>query len=47
MTDKELKELVSKSTQAHTEILKYCAEELKRSVIVKRRKKNKNQKTHR
>lgn len=32
MTDKELKELMAKSAQAHTEILKYCDEELKRSV---------------
>ena len=32
MTDKELKELMSKSAQAHDEILKYCEEELMRSV---------------
>lgn len=47
MTEHELKELTSKSAQAHTEILKYCCEELKQSVIVKRRKKNRNKKTHR
>lgn len=32
MTDKELKELMAKSAQAHTEILKHCDEELKRGV---------------
>lgn len=32
MTDKELKELMEKSAQAHAEVLKYCDEELKRSV---------------
>ena len=32
MTEHELKELMSKSAQAHTEILKHCTEELKRSV---------------
>lgn len=49
MTDQELKELMAKSAQAHTEILRHCDEELKRSVIAKRRKKNNNnnKKTHR
>lgn len=34
MTDKELKELMAKSAQAHTEILKHCDEELKRGVSI-------------
>lgn len=34
MTDKELKELVAKGAQAHTEILKHCSEELKRGVSI-------------
>ena len=37
MTDKELKELMAKSAQAHIEVLKHCNEELKRSVGVKLR----------
>lgn len=32
MTDKEIKELISKSAQAHTEILRYFDEELKQLV---------------
>lgn len=32
MTDQEFKELMAKSAQAHDEILKYCDEELMRSV---------------
>lgn len=34
MTDKELKELMSKSAQAHTEVLKHCNEELMRGVSI-------------
>lgn len=34
MTDKELKKLMAKSAQAHTEILRHCDEELKRSVSI-------------
>lgn len=34
MTDKELKELMAKSAQAHTEILKHCNEELMRGVSI-------------
>lgn len=34
MTDKELKELLSKSAQAHAEILRHCGEELKRGVSI-------------
>ena len=34
MTDKELKELISKSAQAHAEVLKYCDGELMRAVSI-------------
>ena len=34
MTDKELKELMSNSAQAHAEVLKYCHEELMRGVSI-------------
>lgn len=34
MTEHKLKELMSKSAQAHTEILKHCDEELKRGVSI-------------
>lgn len=34
MNDQELKELMAKSAQAHTEILKHCDEELMRGVSI-------------
>lgn len=34
MGDKELKELMAKSAQAHTEVLKHCNEELMRGVSI-------------